>query len=136
MKLPKTFVPEKNLGEKVDDLKSGTDKNLSLKDLILSPEYFDGFFVMHCDQINDPSIKSSYPSFNMSEVKEIISLEYNPKNNKGGVYTVYANIIQFNDKLALEKDFPNIVEKHKHLDMIAHTATLIRSEYVMFIFMF
>lgn len=142
MKLPNTFVPEKGLDEKVEDLKSGADKNLSLKDLILDPEYLDG--TMQCNKIDDPDAKSAYPNFNMSEVEEIMSLEYNPKNsdqvytikNSNTIYTVYTNIVQFKDKQALEKDLPNIVEKHKKLDLIAHTGTLIRSEYVIFIFMF
>lgn len=133
MKLPNTFVPNRDLEEKVEDLKSGTDKNLSLKDLILSSEYFGG--IMQCNKIYDPDAKSAYPNFNMSEVEGITSLEYHPKKDNG-IYTVYANIIQFKDTFALEKDFPSIVEKHKNLDLIAHTATLIRSEYAIFIFMF
>ena len=133
MKLPNIFVPEKGLEEKVEDLKSGVDESLSLKDLILGPEFFDG--MMHCDKINDPIIKSAYSFLNLSEIEDIISLEYRPKNDNP-VYTIYVNIVQFKDKFVLEKDLKNIIEKHKHLSLIAHNATLIRNRYVIFAFMF
>ena len=133
MKLPKTFVPEKGLEKKVEDLKSGIDESLNLKDLTLSPEFFDG--LMHCDKINDLSIKSAYSFLNLPEIEDIISLEYRPKNDNP-VYTIYVNIVQFKDKFVLEKDLKNIVVKHKHLSLIAHNATLIRNRYVIFAFMF
>jgi hypothetical protein len=133
MKLPKTFVPEKGLEEKVEGLKSGVDDKLSLKDLILKPEHFDG--LMHCDKINDPIIRTDYSFLNLSEIEDIISLEYRPKNDNL-IYTIYANIVQFKDKFVLEKDIKNIIEKHKHLSLIAHNTTLIRNRYVIFAFMF
>lgn len=133
MKFPKTFVPEKGLEEKVEDLKSGVDNSISLKDLILNPEFFDG--LMHCNQVNDPSLKSVYSFLNLSEIEDIVGLEYIPKKDNT-VYTIYVNIIQFKDKFALEKDFQNIVGKHKELDLISCNVTLIRNRYAIFIFMY
>ncbi len=133
MKLPKTLIPKKDLEKKVEDLKSGVEHSISLKDLILSKEYFDG--LMHCDKINDPDVKSAYSFFNLSEIEDIISLEYRPKNNNM-IYTIYVNIVQFKDKFVLEKDFKNIIGKHEQLSLIAYNATLIRNRYVIFAFMF
>ena len=132
MKLPKIFVPEKDLEGKVENLKSGVDDSLSLKDLILNNDYSDG--LLQCNNINDSSIKESYSYFNLSEIEDIASLEYISQND--AVNTVYVNIVQFKDKFALEKDFKSVIGKHDQLDLISHNSTLIRNRYAIFVFMF
>ncbi len=102
MKIPKTFVPEKNLDIVTEKIKEGKAKDRNLDYLILGPKFFDKPVTHLGSQLNT---KSVCPFFKNSEISESLHLEY-----KIGGEEVKINLLKLENETIISKNHQNIFD--------------------------
>ncbi len=128
MKLPKTFVPEKDLEKKILSLENGAADTTSLENLIFDPKIFNKYMSLNTTENSELSY------VNAAAVEHALTLEYCPDNNKA--YAVFVEILQFKDKSSLEKNFQSLLKREERMDTTAYIKTLHKGRYALFVYAF
>lgn len=127
MKLPKTFLPEKDLENKVENLKSVKKKNVkSLNDLVL---WKDSEEFMICESLEDYNSKEEcvYSYLDIESISEKYLVKYDE---------VILLLLEFVDKSALDdskKDVKGCLERFNSKNMYLKLNAVFKDKYAVFI---
>lgn len=102
MKIPKSFILEKNLDSATEKIKEGKAKDKNLDHLILCQKFFDKPVIHSESQLNTQSV---YPFFKNSEISESLHLEY-----KIGEGEVKVNLLKLENETIISKNHQNIFD--------------------------
>jgi hypothetical protein len=127
MKLPKTFLPEKDLENKVENLKSVKKKNVkSLNDLVL---WKDSEEFMICESLEDYNSKEEcvYSYLDIESISEKYLVKYDE---------VILLLLEFVDKSALDdskKSVKGCLERFNSKNMYLKLNAVFKDKYAVFI---
>jgi len=127
MKIPKTFIPEKELGDKILSLKEDKNKLVrNLKDFVLGEDY--GFYNVKCDRISLP--EENFPFY--SYVKDDIYIGYGNRSD----FPV-ACVFEFENTRELEMNTIRMVELSDRFNSKAasyQTCVIAKESYAIFVY--
>lgn len=128
MKIPKIFLPEKDLEEKIIDLKSyKKNKIKSLNDLVL---WQDSDEFMGCNSLSDSDFETYYSLLDPESIEEKVEAKYDD-------ITIHAlkfvdqNLLKENAKTI--RDILSLFNKKNHY---SQGNAVIKDEYVIFLYTF
>ncbi|MDP2908993.1 MAG: hypothetical protein Q8N77_04275 [Nanoarchaeota archaeon] len=124
MRIPQTFLPEKNLDKKITDLSSARPYKIKdLEDLVLwsDSDTFTGFINMPDDVLD------SYSLLNSSLVEEKIIVDYE---------SLYVHIMEFLDEDSLKSSLKGVTATVNgyNKDTLARCNALFKDKYLVFIY--
>jgi len=126
MKLPKTFIPEKGLEEKVEDLKSQKHKARSINDLVL---WEDSDEFMSCKILSDSNLKKAYPNIDFNSVCGNYCVKYS---------NVVLHILEFVDSSYTEnkKLMKKCLDSYNNSIILSNRYLVVKDNYAVFIHTF
>lgn len=128
MKIPKTFLPEKDLENKVGDLKSQKKSKVkSLNDLVL---WRDSEEFMKCTNISNSGLMKDYQFLDTKSVYCGVCATYDD---------VLLNILEFVDQSSLEDNKKNIkkcLDKFNDKQLYSQCSAIVKDKYVVFVYTF